>query len=108
MTDYKYKARIIRVIDGDTVEAIVDLGFGISRKDIFRLAGINAPEHDQSSTLFLAGALADKNVVIESHKAEKYGRWLSTLWIQIDSGWQSVNQMLIDGGFAVPYDGGKR
>ncbi len=41
---YEYRARITRVIDGDTVEAEIDLGFHVSLTVTLRLAGINAPE----------------------------------------------------------------
>ena len=41
---YKYKFTFTRVIDGDTVDGILDLGFGISLKERIRLYGINAPE----------------------------------------------------------------
>ena len=102
--DYKYNARSVRVVDGDTIEAEVDLGFRTFRKDLFRLNGLNAPEHDKVSTAFLTSALIGKNVVIESHKSEKYGRWLATIYAD----GVNVNQALIDMGYAVPYDGGKR
>lgn len=41
---YEYKFKLVRVIDGDTVDGIIDLGFGVSLKERVRLAGINAPE----------------------------------------------------------------
>ena len=44
MMIYIYKAELIRVIDGDTVELIIDLGFDTSRHERFRLYGIDAPE----------------------------------------------------------------
>ena len=103
--DYRYNAKNIRVVDGDTVEAEVDLGFRVFRKDIFRLAGINAPERSkgQPAIDFLTSALKTNNVVIESRKSEKYGRWLATIYAD----GVNVNQALVDMGHAVPYDGGK-
>ena len=41
---YEYRARITRVIDGDTVEAEIDLGFRVSLEVVLRLVGINTPE----------------------------------------------------------------
>ena len=102
--DYKYNARNIRVIDGDTIEAEIYLGFRVFRKDIFRLAGINAPEHDKQSTDFLNAAIEGKTIVLESHKAEKYGRWLATVYAD----GININQAVVNAGHAVPYSGGKR
>ncbi len=104
MMDYRYNARNIRVIDGDTIEAEIDLGFRVFRKDIFRLAGINAPERDKPSTSFLSMSIEGKNIVIESKKAEKYGRWLATVFAD----GVNVNQALVDMGHAVAYSGGKQ
>lgn len=106
--DYKYKAKLIRIIDGDTIEAELDLGFRISRRDIFRLEGINAPEHDPVSTEALSALITGKDIIIESHKAEKYGRWLATIWLPgADGGMQSANQLMVQKGMAVPYMVGK-
>ncbi|MCK4429246.1 MAG: hypothetical protein KAU95_02630, partial [Candidatus Aenigmarchaeota archaeon] len=42
--DYKYKAKLVRVVDGDTIEVVMDLGFYIQLKEKLRLAGVNTPE----------------------------------------------------------------
>jgi micrococcal nuclease len=102
--DYKYNARNIRVIDGDTIEAEIDLGFRVFRKDIFRLAGIQAPEHDKASTDFLRSSLEEKTVILESRRSEKYGRWLAIVYAD----GVNVNQAMIDIGLAIAYNGGKR
>ncbi len=41
---YEYKAKVTRVVDGDTVDALIDCGFSVFRKERIRLYGINAPE----------------------------------------------------------------
>lgn len=113
---YIYQAKIIRVVDGDTVDAEVtlidqDLGFHhrIVNKQVmkFRLGGINAPE---SNTV--AGSLASNHlrsllpvggeVVIATvkDKAEKYGRYLA--WIYVAE--KCVNDEMIDSGHAVAYN----
>lgn len=108
MIGYRYKAKNIRVIDGDTVEAELDLGFKLHTRDIYRLAEINCKERDQPSTDYLKSLIDGKEVIIESHKPEKHGRWLAVLWVVTDGGLQSANQMMMDAGHAVPYGGGKR
>lgn len=104
---YRYRTSNIRVIDGDTIEATVDLGFYTSQKLRFRLARLNAFEMHSSSpderTLaiqaktFLFHALDAQSVVIESHKTEKYGRWLAEVFINDG---QNVNDLLLASGLA--------
>lgn len=107
---YTYTALIIDVIDGDTVIADVDLGFGVwLRKLHLRLAGINAPElrgADKSLGLKAKMRLADlclhRSCPIDTHKGtEKYGRWLAT--ITVSEG--IVNDILVAEGLAKPWDG---
>lgn len=101
---YEYAASLIRVVDGDTVWLDVDLGFGVSRKDSFRLYGINAPELSTPAgppasqhLLELLGFPITVRTIKD--KREKYGRYLATIICNgID-----VNQKMIDDGFAVAY-----
>jgi micrococcal nuclease len=109
---YHYRVLSIdRVIDGDTVVAIVDLGFSISMKINFRLSGINAPEvvgatraAGLDATAHLAKLLSfPLDVQVQSSK-DKYGRYLGRFIVAgVD-----VNAQMIADGHAVAYDGGKR
>jgi micrococcal nuclease len=108
---YEYTARVIRVVDGDTLWLDVDLGFDVARKDSFRLWGINAPEHGtpegDAATQWLKDQLAGLETVrvaTQKDKREKYGRYLATLWV----GSRCVNTDMVEAGHAVPYGGGKR
>ena len=112
---YEYSAKIIAVVDGDTVKAEIDLGFGITRKDTLRLKGINAPElhaadkaHGIQAKSFLRALVEGKTVTIRTHKdaSEKYGRLLAEIFQGDDS--VSANQKMVAAGHAKPYDGGKR
>jgi len=106
---YVYHAQIINVVDGDTVDANVDLGFNIFFKVRLRLNGINTAElKDADATKRAAGnrakervteLLKGRNVVIESRKIDKYGRYLADIYL--DS--VNINQQLITEGLAVPY-----
>lgn len=104
---YEYKAMIVKVVDGDTVDVIIDLGLRISTQQRIRLYGINAPEmktpqgppaKKRLSELLPVGA----EVIIRTRKdrQEKYGRYLG---IFTDSEGHEVNQRMVDEGFAVPY-----
>ena len=124
--DYIYDGTCVRVIDGDTVVLrlsktfALDVDFGFHVKDTmaltktaeitFRLNGLNTPEIiGPSKTTGLAakaaleGMLVGKALRVVSHKPDKYGRWLADVFIQGDA--VSVNQRMLQGGFAVPWDG---
>ena len=122
---YNYNATCTRVVDGDTVDAMIDLGFGVHVKKRIRLAGINAPESrtrdKQEKILGLAAkdrliAImngADNFFELESQELGKYGRVLVRLHISKLDGKDvitkvCVNDSLVNEGYAVEYDGGKR
>jgi micrococcal nuclease len=108
---FEYAAKVLRVVDGDTVHLDVDLGFDVRRQDSFRFLGINAPEHGtpegDAATTFLKTLIAPGDVItIRTQKdhREKFGRYLATLFV----GDKNINEALVASGHAVPYDGGKR
>jgi micrococcal nuclease len=119
MYEYRVK-KVTKVLDGDTIDVDLDLGFSISYSGRVRLSGIDTPE---SRTRDLAEkklgleakeymkSLLDnaKLVVIKTEKpdsSEKYGRILGQVFI--DGLNISVNQMLIDNGYAWEYDGAEK
>lgn len=85
---YEYKATVDRVVDGDTVDFIVDLGFSVKIKIRGRLAGVDTPERGHTDFLLatrkcrelLNKATAsfpyEDKVVIKTEKTGKYGRWI--------------------------------
>lgn len=90
---YKYNALITRVIDGDTFEATVDLGFYVFVKLTLRLQEINTPEtwrpeteaeryHGELATKFVSDLILNKNVIIESTGLGIYGRWNAIVYLQ--------------------------
>jgi micrococcal nuclease len=91
---YIYKAELIRVVDGDTVDLIIDLGFDTSRKERFRLYGIDAPEMNtlagKAAKAWLWEALQPleaiyvQTVQLETKaKRDKYGRFLAVLYDEL-------------------------
>ena len=107
---YNYKAKIIDVYDGDTVTALVDLGFLHFQEMKLRLYGINTPElrgpeREQGLIVrdILRDMILDKEVTIRSYKDKqgKYGRYLAN--IVLEDGLE-VNQWLVDNGHAVEYN----
>ena len=111
---YKYKAKLDRVVDGDTVDALVDLGFDTWKKVRIRMMGINAPESRtrdlEEKKLGLAAKerlvelLGDNDFILQSHGVGKYGRCLGELFV----GETNVNQTLVTEGHATEYYGGTR
>ena len=115
---YTYNAKVIRVVDGDSVWFEVDVGFHMSYKYNFRLGRINAPELRSKDEAEKAAAYAAKDrlaellpvgtdILLETDKPGKYGRWIAEVYIDpiVESATvgNSVNQMMLDEGHAVPY-----
>lgn len=108
---YEYKALVKEVYDGDTITAIVDLGFRNQTTIKFRLLGINTPELEKAtkeaglkSRDRLRELILGKEIIIKTQKdkQEKYGRWLGEIFLP-ENTIISVNQMLINEGLAVPF-----
>jgi len=112
---YEYSAYCSAVVDGDIVDLLVDLGFGIKLKQRIRLYGISSPEFCggsdprpwQAAVDFLRLAIEGKRVVIRTYKdkEDKYGRILADIF---NGPAVSVNRQMLESGLAVAYLGGKR
>ena len=111
---YRYKVEVTRVVDGDTVDVDVDLGFGmVYKKQRVRMMGIDTPEsrtrdleekfYGKQSKYHLENILKDKDIELKSHDKGKFGRILGELFVGSSS--YSVNQQMIDEYHAVPYLG---
>lgn len=112
-----YVKKVSKIVDGDTIDVDIDLGFDISFSSRVRLAGIDTPESRTSDKLekslgleskaYLKSAIeAAKTVVIKTEKmdsSEKYGRILG--WVFLDGSDMSINQKMIDDGYAWGYMG---
>ena len=108
---YEYNADVIRVIDGDTIELNIDLGFRVWTKCHARLLGIDTPEiRTKNEDVKLLGLKAKSRVEeilteygnkvrIISHDLDKYGRPLVTVF----AGSINVNQLLLNEGLARIY-----
>lgn len=118
---YEYRVdEVLDIIDGDTIDVRIDLGFDISLKKRVRLNGIDTPEsrttdlHEKKYGLEAKEWLKHKldnaqHIVIRTElpdSTEKYGRILGTLFVGGED--ISVNDQLIKGGYAWTYDGGTK
>jgi micrococcal nuclease len=115
---YEYYVRKVEnVVDGDTIDVLIDLGFDILFQSRVRLAGIDTPESRTKdlaektlgleSKEYLKKYLKDaKSVVIKTEKmdsSEKYGRILG--WVYVNGDTESINDKMINDGYAWGYMG---
>jgi micrococcal nuclease len=108
--DFIYNATVTNVVDGDTIDALVDLGFTVFVLIRFRLSGIDTPELNSKDILlrenarkakeFVIERILNKKVTIQSKKTDKYGRWLAVVYID----GYNLNQQLVDENLAVIYN----
>jgi micrococcal nuclease len=112
-----YVKKVTKVVDGDTIDVEIDLGFDISFTSRVRLAGIDTPESRTrdlaekalglESKEYLKNHLKDaKSIVIKTEKmnsTEKFGRILG--WLYVNGETVSVNDMMINDGYAWGYMG---
>jgi len=111
---FEYKVvEIVKIVDGDTIDCLLDLGFGISYKQRIRLHGIDAPERNSSdsrergmaeeSTGFFTRWISEnkKNLIVQTFKDDKYGRMLGRF--RTGDG-RCVNDEMVKFGYAWVYD----
>ena len=109
---YEYKVKeVVKVVDGDTIDVVIDLGFSVSIKSRIRLAGVNAPEtktldlNEKTKGLnakeWLTKELLGQDIIIKTVKEEKYGRMLGYLDTKNHS--LTINESMILEGLAVKY-----
>ena len=124
MDKYIYKAKLDRVVDGDTVDALIDVGFDIWFKKRIRFKGVDTWESRtrnlEEKALGLKAKARTKELLekvssksgyfrIKSYGLGKYGRVLADIFIMDKDGKQwNVNKTLISEGHAYVYDGGKK
>lgn len=117
MSLYRYSVEVVRVIDGDTVDVIIDLGFEVFVKERVRLAGIDAPEvrtrdlfekeKGEISTFWLEQRCWDAKfdgipIILQTTQYNprgKFGRCIGTLYIEEIN----INEEMLDKGLAEEY-----
>jgi micrococcal nuclease len=124
---FKYRVSSLeKVVDGDTIDVNIDLGFDVCTKQRVRLLGIDTPEsrtRDLEEKKF--GLLSKKKLkewclkAVASEKDDieielrcpeadsrgKFGRVLAEIWVSEDGQWTNVNRWMCEEGYAVPYVG---
>ena len=111
---YEYNAVLDRVVDGDTIDVTIDLGFKVWKKMRVRMEGINTPEsrtrnkdekaRGKLAAKFLSDAVSSGDVVLKTKLKDsrgKFGRVLATVWVD----GKNINQSMIDHYHAAEYYG---
>jgi micrococcal nuclease len=107
---YEYKAKVIKVYDGDTITVDIDLGFAVNlHKQSIRLYGIDTPElrgDERPEGLkikeILSSQILGKEVILKTYKDKKgkYGRWLAEVYLN----GLNINKWLLENNYAKPYN----
>ena len=115
---FEYNGTLVKVLDGDTIDCYIDLGFDLKIKKRIRYMGIDTWEsrtRDKEEKVKGLAAKARNKELLEagtfkiiSHGTGKFGRVLGEVFVETEDGLKSVNQILMDEGHAYEYDGGKK
>lgn len=107
---YTYYAKLIRVIDGDTAEFDIDLGFSVHSHTTVRFRGYNSPElhgpnkaQGQAAKEELVQLLTGESVIIKTDKlfSQSFARYLATVYVGKPDGWIAVSDHMKAKGFNV-------
>ncbi len=118
---YWYRATVIRVVDGDTVDLKIDVGFRCTTEQRCRILLIDAPEmHGETKEAALAAKAHLEELLlgpsmagllrVRTTKTDSFGRYLADIWrpeqlTAVNSAWVSVSMQMLAAGHAVPKDG---
>ena len=117
---YKYRAKLLRVVDGDTADVMIDLGFNTWAKKRLRFKGVDTWEKrtrdlEEKKRGIAASEftkehleLNDGEFIIQSFGTGKYGRVLAEIFVKLNGEETSLNKLLIENGHAYVYEGGKK
>ena len=115
---YEYKCKVKRVVDGDTMDVILDLGFDIHHAVRVRMAGIDTPEsrtrdkdekaRGKLSKAFLKESIKGKKIILKTKIKDakgKYGRVIAEVWAEFEEGsLLNINELMIKECYAVKYN----
>lgn len=106
---FEYRGKVLNVVDGDTLDIEVDLGFKIATKQRIRLAHVDTPERSQSNYAeakkFVEELTLNKSVFLRTSKPSKWGYYLAEV---ITETGQDIAQVLISQNLGRKYEGGSK
>ena len=109
MKPFVFKAAVHNVVDGDTIDVLIDLGFGIYTQQRLRLARINTPEMNSKveeervkaaqARQFLYDTIHDKDVIVNTTSKDKYGRYIAEVLL----GDKNISDLILEKNLAKLY-----
>lgn len=110
--NYTYAAHVTRIIDGDTLDITLDLGFHLTAMLRLRLARVNTPEltstdpeiraKAKEAKAFLEGVVLGNNVMVQMQKSDAFGRYLAEVWY-MNTEQYNLSDVLLEQKLAVLY-----
>ena len=115
---YEYKCKVKRVVDGDTMDVILDLGFSVHHAVRVRMAGIDTPEsrtrdkdekaRGKLSKAFLKESIKGRKIILKTKIKDakgKFGRVIAEVWAEFEEGsLRNINEIMIKECYAVKYN----
>ena len=115
---YEYKCKVKRVVDGDTMDVILDLGFSVHHAVRVRMAGIDTPEsrtrdkdekaRGKLSKAFLKESIKGRKIILKTKIKDakgKFGRVIAEVWAEFEEGsLRNINELMIKECYAVKYN----
>lgn len=105
---FTYNATVYNVVDADTADLDIDLGFGIFKKTRVRLARVDAPEihteEGKRAKEYVDNLLTGRGVVVRTQKTGKFGRWIAEIHVPTKEGMKNLSDLLIEHGLAQEVD----
>ena len=105
---FTYRAKVYNIVDGDTIDVEIDLGFKIYTKLRIRLNRIDTPERGDTgfkeATNRLKELILDKEITLITTKISKWGYYLGDIYLND----QDINQIMLTENLAKPYSGGTK
>lgn len=116
LTNYVYRGRCVRVVDGDTYDVLVDLGFGVYHKIRVRLRGVDTPEKygknacekGREVSEMVDGILMDEEVLVRTYKGERksFDRWVADVFFKDENGFMiNLAKFLTANGYGDAVEG---
>jgi micrococcal nuclease len=110
---YTYSALVLNVVDGDTCDVEIDLGFDLRMRHRLRLARINAPELTSpdekikeqavAAKMFVTTQIAHRQVLLQTKRSDDYGRYVAEVVYTDGKISKNLSDELLSAGLAVPY-----
>lgn len=111
---WAYRAQLVKVIDGDTLDVVIDQGLHTHRTERLRLLGVNTPEIKGATrpaglaaagyvTSWLGAVSYDDEwpLIVQTHRGDAFGRWLARVWRRSDG--RELNADLLAAGHAIVF-----